>query len=259
MNDTRPALVCLHGLGLSGRLFDHVRPLVADDLRILTPDLPGFGDEPAPPGSLLDAAIALVEERLRALDGAPYLLAGHSMGGKVATLVTSRALTGVSGVQAPAGVVLLAASPPDPEPMSDEAREQMLGFARGDAISRDDARTFVDDNIAAPLAAAVDARIVADVTRSAPAAWRSWLTEGSLRDCTPGLRTTAGLGTLDVPAVVAAGAADGPLGETAQRRLNLPRYPRGRLAVVDGAAHLLPVERPDAVAGLIRSLLPALR
>jgi pimeloyl-ACP methyl ester carboxylesterase len=248
----RPALVCLHGLGLSSRLYDAAAPLLTDDFDVHALDLPGFGDEKAAEGSLLDASIALVERRIAALGSGPYLLVGHSMGGKVATLVASRASTGRSGVPAPAGVVLLAASPPAPEPMGDDARAEMLGFAAGDRIDADAARSFVDDNVASPLAPPLDALATGDVERSDPAAWRSWLTEGSRRD-------ESCIGPLDLPAVVAAGAADGPLGEPAQRTLNLPHYPAGRLAVVEGAAHFIPLEQPEATARLIRSLLPAVQ
>lgn len=48
-----------------------------------------------------------------------------------------------------------------------------------------------------------------------------------------------------------AGGEDGDLGEDAQRRLNLPHYPAGRIRVIEGAAHLLPYEQPDAVAEAI--------
>jgi pimeloyl-ACP methyl ester carboxylesterase len=39
----------------------------------------------------------------------------------------------------------------------------------------------------------------------------------------------------------------------------MQRYPRGTYAVVDGAGHYLPFERPDVFAGLVRTWIDALR
>jgi pimeloyl-ACP methyl ester carboxylesterase len=249
----RPTIFCLHGLGLSGRMFEPVAARLAGVLDVVAIDLPGFGDEPPVTGSLLDASVALVEDRIRKAAPSDYLIAGHSMGGKVATLVTARALEARSGLAAPAGVVLLAASPPAPEPMQEPKRLEMLGWADGPAIPPAAARSFVDDNVAGPMAAEADRIAITDVERSAPAAWRSWLTEGSLQD------DATGLAPISVPAVIAAGAEDGALGVDAQRRLNLPHYLDGDVVVVDGAAHFLPLEQPDTVAELVSGLLPLVR
>ncbi|MEG8036576.1 alpha/beta hydrolase [Sphingomonas sp. LR61] len=55
-----------------------------------------------------------------------------------------------------------------------------------------------------------------------------------------------------MPALVLAGAEDGDLDAEAQRRLTLPHWPDSELHVVEGAAHLLPWEQPEAVADRIR-------
>jgi pimeloyl-ACP methyl ester carboxylesterase len=262
MSADRITLFCLHGLGLSKRLYDVVAEALdtgsqtdidEDDTRagieLVALDSPGFGDDPAPEGPMFEAAIAHAEEQILRTAPTRWAIAGHSYGGKVATVVASRAISGTSGLTPPVAVAMIAASPPTPEPIPDEARAQMLGWASGENIAPEAARTFVNQNIAGPLSARADEIAVGDARRSAPSAWRSWLTDGSLQN------RAIGLEPLDVPAVVIAGAADGSLGAEAQRELVLPHYPRAELVIVDGAAHFVPLEQPSEIAALFRSLL----
>lgn len=76
-------------------------------------------------------------------------------------------------------------------------------------------------------------------------AWLGWLERGSREDW------TAPVGEVAIPALILAGAEDGDLGEAAQRKLNLPYYPNGTVMTIDGAAHLIPYEQPEALAKAI--------
>ncbi|KQM86087.1 hypothetical protein ASE67_09485 [Sphingomonas sp. Leaf23] len=80
---------------------------------------------------------------------------------------------------------------------------------------------------------------------SRPAAWTGWLERGSREDGDRRVRSRP------IPALIVAGAEDCDLGEAAQRRVNLPQYPSGRVEVVADAAHLIPLEQPDRLATLI--------
>ena len=46
--DTAPALLLLHGFPTSSHMFRHLIPALADDYRVVAPDLPGFGFSAAP-------------------------------------------------------------------------------------------------------------------------------------------------------------------------------------------------------------------
>ena len=240
----RLTVFLLHALGGSARSFDLVRARLPG-VETVALDLPGFGGAvDADRFAVADMAagvIAAVAER-----GAErWMLVGHSMGGKVAAAVARAAADG----DAPAwlaGLVLLAASPPAPEPMSERRRADMLGWVAAGPIGDRDARAFVDANTAQALPVAVGATAAADVRRSSRRAWAAWLDHGSREDW------RARIGVLPYPALIVAGAEDGDLGEDAQRRLNAPHYADARVEVVAGAAHLLPLEAPDAVAALIR-------
>jgi hypothetical protein len=121
----------------------------------------------------------------------------------------------------------------------------MIGWFADGQPAEKDAATFVDTNTAARLPDELRDPAIADVRRTNRQAWLGWLERGSREDW----RAQAGL--IDIPALIVAGAEDGDLGEDAQRRLNLPHYANAELRVVPGAAHLIPYERPDALAALI--------
>ena len=141
---------------------------------------------------------------------------------------------------------MLAASAP--EPMDEDRRAEMIGWFAHGRIDEADASRFVEANVARPLPPAFMAQAIGDVRRSSPAAWIGWLERGARED-----RSVA-VGRLDTPALILAGAEDGDLGSANQRRLNLPHFRSGTVEFVDGAAHLLPYERPDTVANRIAFL-----
>jgi pimeloyl-ACP methyl ester carboxylesterase len=249
---TQPTLVFLHALGSSGREWDRVREALAP-LPSLALDLPGFGER-ADQGyadvttMADDLADTIRDHRLTAC-----VLVGHSMGGKIATLVAARAASGEAGLAGVVGVVLVAASPPSPEPMEEDRRAQMIGWVQDGPIAQGDAQTFVDANSAERLPSPWRDQAVADVRRSSREAWLGWLERGSREDWSDEA------GRIALPALIVAGAEDGDLGEAAQRRVNLPHYPHGEIRVVAGAAHLIPYEQPEALAALIADHVAALK
>ncbi|KQM27371.1 MULTISPECIES: alpha/beta fold hydrolase [unclassified Sphingomonas] len=241
---TQPTFVFLHALGASGREWDMVRRHLSDH-PCLALDLAGFGDRAdcgyADVGTMADT----LADAIRAHSLTACILVGHSMGGKIATLVAARAAAGEEGLAGIVGVVLVAASPPAPEPIEDERRAQMIGWVADRQVARGDAETFVDANCAAPLPDPLREQAIADVERSSREAWLGWLERGSREDW------SSRVGTVAIPALILAGAEDGDLGEAAQRALNLPHYPHGTVTKIDGAAHLIPYEQPEALAKAI--------
>ena len=242
---TGPTLVFLHALGASAgewaRVIDHL-----DGHDHLALDLPGFGDAADAGHADVAAMVDWLADRLRAHAGASYVLIGHSMGGKIVTLVAARAAAGETGLSGVLGVVLVAASPPAPEPMDEDRRADMIGWFAAGQPARDDAATFVDANTATRLPDTLRDRAIADVMRSNREAWLGWLQRGSRED------RSADAGRIAIPALIVAGAEDGDLGEDAQRRLNMPHYVTADMRVVPGAAHLIPYEQPAVLATLIR-------
>jgi len=244
MND-RPVFFMLHALGGSARAWDGVATALGDDVETIALDLPGFGDERAATDLTVVGMADHVAAAVRKRGAARWLLVGHSMGGKIASIVAARALAGEPGLFGLAGVVLLAGSPPSPEPMDEDRRREMIGWEAHGPLDDAAARAFVDDNIGDALAPAADRLALDDLRRTSREAWLAWLERGSREDWSDAV------GTLDLPALIVVGGADGDLGEAGQRATNAIVYPRAVVAVEEGAAHLLPLERPREVADRI--------
>ena len=234
----------LHALGSSGREWSDVIGALGDRFDCIALDIPGFGGT-----SDIDLDIAALVDwfanEVAARPAQPWAVVGHSMGGKIATVAAARAQHGEAALADLRAIVLLAASPPAPEPMDEGRRQKMLRWIADGSIGTAEAATFVDANCATRLPDRLRTQAMEDVMRSGPVAWRAWLEKGSREDW----RTA--VGQIAVPTLVVAGDADGDLGEDAQRRLNLPHYPDARSEVVAGAAHLLPYEAANETASLI--------
>ncbi|MCS5497151.1 alpha/beta hydrolase [Cnuibacter physcomitrellae] len=243
----RPTVFALHGLGLTGRAFDEVAALLQPDFRLVAIDLPGFGSAASAGAAGVDEMADAVLARIASETVGPWLVLGHSMGGKVASVVTSRVLDGSARVFGLRGVVLLAPSPVTPEPMADDKREEMLAWLTGPRLDPEHAREFVDDNVGSPWTAAQREEAVELVLDGSTEAWESWLLRGSREDWADAV------GALDVPALVLAGDEDGDLGADAQPDLVAPTYPRATVQTLAGAGHLLLLERPAEVADAVRS------
>ncbi|SEM01238.1 Pimeloyl-ACP methyl ester carboxylesterase [Sphingomonas palmae] len=231
-------LFFLHALGASARSWDRVIEALPGHDNVAL-DLPGFGDNAAMGHwSVVDTLHWFAGEVAR-YDSARWIVVGHSMGGKIATLTAARRPAGL------AGVVLVAASPPAPEPMDEARRAEMLDWFANGPATQAQAEKFVAANTAGPLPHNLAEKAIADVRGSSPAAWRGWLKEGAREDW------DAKAGVINLPALIVAGAEDGDLGEDAQRRLNAPHYTHPRVEVIAEAAHLIPYEKPEALAALI--------
>lgn len=245
-------LFCLHFLGGSTRSWEALARALDGTLRLVPLDLPGFGAARGDRGYGIDAMADAVTEVIVAVAPGPFRIAGHSMGAKVALALARRAEDGDDRLAGLSGLVLISGSPPSPEPIPEDRRAKMLAWIDADDETRaEEARAFVRANVAANLPAEAEDGAVEDVLRAAPEAWKAWLNSGSNED------HCRRVGTLRMPALVLAGSEDADLGADAQAALTLPHLPNGRLVTVEGVAHLLPMEKPEELARLLREPMPA--
>jgi pimeloyl-ACP methyl ester carboxylesterase len=236
----------IHFLGGSAKSWKGVTAALPPSIRAVTIDLPGFGGAAQLPGYTVAEMATAVVERIRAERPRRWILVGHSMGAKIAMAVARRAEDGEAGLEGLASMVLLAGSPPGPEPMDEDRRTMMAGWFAGDAAqSWAEAAQYIDANSGSPIHSDMRRQAVADVLRAARPAWLAWLNEGSREDW------QAKIGMLQTPALIVAGGGDADLGFNAQRQLTAPHFTRHRLQVLEGAKHLLPLERPEQVAARI--------
>ncbi len=237
--DGRAVLVFAHYFGGSGRSW---RPLV-DALGLErvceTPDLQGFGGT-APPlaGPSLDA----YADQLTALaDGRPWIVVGHSMGGKAALWLGARRPAGL------AGVVLIAASPPTPEPMSEDARRDTLAAFGDREAARRHIAEITDDTLTPDLFA----QCVEDEVSVARPAWIWWLETGSRLDI------SAQTQAIDLPVLVLAGDHDTVMGPKTAPAIAASLV-HAELELIPGGGHLVTLEHPAAVARAMHRFLERL-
>ncbi len=241
-----PVLVLMHFLGGSTREWDEVVPLLRTDLRVLRLDLPGFGSSAALPGYSVQAMADLVEATLRAADLDRFLLVGHSMSGKVAMVLARRFED--AGDSRLLGMVLVAPSPPSPEPFSEDKRSgmiEMLGTERAGDLDR--ARSYITKNEERDIPSSIVDRAAGEVLKMNRAAWLAWLTGGSKEDW------SERVGALSLPVLVVAGELDRSLGPEQQKAVTMPHLRNAHLAIVAGCSHLIPMERPEQMAALLRT------
>ena len=231
-------VVALHYWAGAGHEFEALRPFLSADIQLLAPDLPGFGQQPAP--RYFDYSVRayadwvaayLAEHRVT-----NFTLLGHSMGGKIALLLAAHRPAGLRRL------VLLSPSPPPHEPMSDADRAAALAAYGQPEEAEKTCRKITYH----PLPPAAHATVVADNLRTRRPAWDQWLEHGTRTDI------TAELATLAVPCHLLVGAHDKAIAPATQRRLTLPYLPAGSaFTEVPEAGHLLPLEVPAEVAAAL--------
>ena len=246
-------LVALHGAGVDHReLEGALEPVLAavPGIRRLYPDLPGSGGTAAPPrlASNDDVVDVLVDLADDLVGDEPLLLVGHSLGGYLARAVADRRRDRVAGLAllCPAGrasrdvpehaVVRSEAIPPGLL-----ADDDVAGFEQYLVVrTPETARRYRD-------------RVLPGTRAQDEAALGRILGGGWTLRHEPGTD-----GEHPYPTLVVAGRQDSSVGWAAAADL-LALYPRATLAVVDGAGHALPHERPDVLAALLRDWLDRCR
>jgi pimeloyl-ACP methyl ester carboxylesterase len=248
-------LVLIHGLATTRRIWGLVAPILAHSRRVVTLDVPGFGESaPAGPGFELEAVAQRIARGLAARGvRAPFDLVGHSLGAGVAvTLAATRprsvrrlvlvAPAGFAAYPRPASYALAAsadrllAARRRVGALADLrwGRRMLLGLAAADGalIAPTQARLMIDASAGAQRTATA----MATITRT---------------NLVPLLRGT------HTPLGVMWGADDRTV---PARNVDLVRHarPDARVAIIERAGHVPMVERPEEFAAALERLLSAL-
>ena len=196
----KPALIFLHFFGGSWRAWQPVMDELDGQFPCVALDLRGFGrtvvsEAPEEMSSYsLDRMAGDVIETITQLGDGRCVLVGHSMGGKVALAIAA-------GYGCPPGLealVLVAPSPPTPEPMPDEERSRLLAGVGSEAAARETLTKITARSLPPDLAEMV----VEDQLCAVLAAWRAWLERGSKVDI------SARIERIKVPVHLLAGEKD---------------------------------------------------
>ena len=248
-------LVLIHGLGTDRGVWADAARSLERHHRVVVLDLPGFGDsDPVGEGFDLDHVALSVGDALESRLGGGYDLLGHSLGGAVALSLARLRPEAISGLilSAPAGfrprarplATSIATAAPvllrgrrligDRLVESDLARRVLLWGALSDAatISPERARAMLDASSGASrLREAAETAMTADLS--------------------------AELAAIEVDVGFLWGTRD-PLMPEATTDVIRQCRPKAPVELVPGAGHVAQVERPEAFAMAVESLLAKL-
>jgi pimeloyl-ACP methyl ester carboxylesterase len=231
-----PTIILLHYFGGSSREWCLVMNRLAPTRSCIAVDLPGFGRSPPLATYTLDTMADAVEALVRSLGVNEYLLAGHSMSGKIAAVIAARHPPALRGL------VLVAPSPPTPEPMDEAKRNRALN-SHG---SRSAALATMETIPAHRLDPELLEQQVADNVATSPEAWAWWLEEGSRVD------VVNRVGQIEVPIVVVGGSADPVITpEILEQDVVVPLKAHIEKVVTADSGHLIPLEAPDVLTETI--------
>jgi pimeloyl-ACP methyl ester carboxylesterase len=252
-----PVVVFVHGLLVNGSLWERVVPLLADDFRVVVPDLP-LGSHPEamhPDADLSPAGVAhLIADFMDALDLADVTLVGNDTGGAMCQIVAADhpkrlarlVLTNCDAYEnfLPPAFRPLQLLPRIPGGMWLAARAMGLPVSRwvfGLLAATPILRPMVDGWVQ-PL------RRDAGVRRDVGKVLRGITTRETMR-------AIAVLRRFDRPTLLAWGRDDSFFEASHPERLATD-IPDARLVWVDGAKTFVPLDAPDRLAELIRSPNP---
>lgn len=222
-----PKFVLIPGLLSDGRVWAPLARALAGRGSVHTADL-----------RTMRSITGAAEDLLRRLDG-PLVVAGHSMGGRIALEITRLAPDRLAGL-------VLADTGHHPRREAElPGRERMI--ALGHAGMEELADAWLPPMVG--RAARADAALM-DSLREMVLGFDAATHEAQVRALID--RPDAGphLPAIRCPVLLLVGAEDGWSPE-AQHREMAARIPDAELAVIPGAGHFAPIERPDAVTAAI--------
>lgn len=240
-----PAVLFIHGVPMSAELLEPLATLLADEFRVLIPDLPGSGRSPELAGEHSNERMErLLEHCLTERGVVEAAIVGTSLGGYRGL---SMAIAGRFPVRA---VVTLAGY----AAYDDERRQLMAGFAEAVPeadLGTDQWRQVMQERMLAPAFAGSHPQEAAAVHR--------WLFSTSKTAMAAELRCvaenrdlTGELPGLDIPVTAIVGELDlaTPVADSEHLRQQVAG---ATVHVLPGAGHAIWVERPQEVAELTRA------
>jgi 3-oxoadipate enol-lactonase len=239
-------VVLLHAFPLSRAMWRPQREELAKHCRLITPDLPGFGDSPPAAAPTVEAMADAVTELLTQLKlTEPVVLGGLSMGGYVSFAFVRKYPTRLAGL-------ILADTKAEPDDDTAKAnRDKLIGFASTNPPS-----AVVEQMLPKLVAPGASPEVVAEVKRIGAAQRPAGIVAAlqALRNRPDSAPT---LGQVRVPTLILVGKED-TLTPPAQAEKMAQGIPTAKLVAIEGAGHLANLEAPAAfnaaVAEFVRGL-----
>lgn len=233
-------LIFLHYFGGSANTWHKVIDQLHAQFRCIAIDLPGFGDSQGDFTTLSVNFCATEVAQVIKISGVKqYVLVGHSMGGKIALALASMQLPGLLSI------ILVAPSPPTPEPMTDHARTQLLNaYGNRQALEK-----LINTITATPLAKPEMESAIIDHLKISRQSWNWWIQLGSRENI------SSQLSAITVPVLIVSGGFDPNFSGSFLQKEIRPWLPSAKFEEILNVGHLLPLEASLNLAQLIRNFL----
>ncbi len=239
-------LVLIHGFPFDHTIWSRQLEEVGDSVRVLAPDLPGFGQSRALEGgeATMDDYADRLAQWAQEVGLGRFVLVGHSMGGYVAFAFLRRHADMIAGL----GLVCTRSGP-------DSEQGKKGRYEMADNVRERGPQAVVD---------AMLPRLLSDETREKNPQIVAQLKEIMLRQSKEGIiaalqamatrpNSSPLLETIEVPTLVVGGAGDQII-PAPEIDLMAATIPGARQERIDGAAHMPMMERPDKLSGMLRDL-----
>ena len=247
-----PPVILLHGLGGAASNWVDVAPLIVDRHRVAALDLPGHAGSPAlGHAGGLRAFVDAVATAVEALDAVPALIVGHSFGGQVAVWLAALRPDLVAGLLliAPAGIGTRGRRARAAVALSTRLRPGRLVAPLGPRFAR---RAWFRSAVLRPFFVPDGRSVSARATRGFLAEMRAHVDTRTAGRAMVADDVRLAFPAVECPSLVLWGARDPQL--SLDDAFAFARGLRAPLRVVADCGHLVPGERPAAVADSVAAL-----
>lgn len=230
----RPVLLLHGGFGNAYVHWSEVMPLLADEYRLIAPDLPGFGQSDPLRDMSLSGLLDWLRALMTALDIDPAVVVGNSFGGLLARL-----LAAASPARVPAVILVNGGVIPDVPPLAKLlAKLPLLGRLLFNRIARGtSARARLEETLAVPAILTPQFMLQVDANRRGLGRLMRAITVSSI----PPAQTPA------VPVMLLWGEAD-TLASLRVAEYLKTTIPGAYLSPISGCGHLPHIEAPEVFA-----------
>ncbi len=237
-------LAFIHGFPLSRGAWSKQVEAFKSNYRLITPDLPGFGESESSRGPVTMSRYARgIDALLRHLGTGPVVLVGHSMGGYIA-LEFARAFP-----DALRGLVLVST-----KSGADSPENALTRQTTAEEVHQNGPSALVNAMAAKMLSANNGDEAMAASVRDLMTSSGSEGIVGALLGMAGRSDASAWIGGIHVPTLVIAGCDDTVIPPSESESL-ARSIPGAKLKLIPGAGHLLAFEKPDAFNEALRCWL----
>ncbi|MVN92834.1 alpha/beta fold hydrolase [Mucilaginibacter aquatilis] len=239
----KPTLVLLHYFGGAAASWQWLIKGIGSEYNCVAINLPGFGGAAALSApNLSNMASFVIDYVNQHVDTDSYILAGHSMGGKIAMEVAYLSKSTDKRVQQ---LILLAPSPPTIEKMPDAEKQRMLIHP-----NYNEAVTTVANGTVIKLEGAILETAIATQLQADPTTWNWWINDGMNESIATHAKD------LKIPVTLIVSKDDPAITQQMTTDETIPNLPASTHVVwTEGIGHLFQLENPEWLAKTLSGVI----